>query len=682
MHFVNASISDPPNSIPGDRQPVAKAAQAHPGPASRILLTLFCAGAIGALLLAAGDGGLLRRVELLTVDWRYQLRGPLVPSGSVTLVVIDDQTIEYFAHWPLPRRALAQAIRQLQGFAPRVLAFDLLFLEQHGDDPSGNDDLANALAMGSPTVLPFALLFGNAEPTVPSPTRLIEPGAYPSLIEAPGHSVTELLEANGVLVPALPEIPDTVSFGHVTVLRDVDGSLRYDLPVVAYDGLLYPSLAITAVRLFWALDRTAVVPVIGTGIHLGPQHLPLAADMRQMINAYGPPGTLTSVSLVDVFQGRVQPELLRDKLVLVGASATGVGNRFVTPYSGSLSGTEHIGTSIDNILSGRGLVRGPITDLAALAGILSGALAAAMLAGRSSWPMSIAAVTLLGCTWLGVSQWAFTHHVLLNNSLPLAAIVLSGVMVETLRLAMERRHRRELEYQTRNLSRYFAPGLAQRLAQNAPEAAADREQVAAVMFVDMIGFTEMAAHQHPAQSMRLLRQFHGLVARAVFDHDGMVDKFLGDGAMACFGVPDTHPAIGLDALQAARALLNSIAAWNQERSAQGMAPISVGIGLHQGPVLMGDLGGAGQVQFTVVGDTVNIASRLESLTRQEAAALITSDAVIGALPDSEAARTAAAHLIPMPNVGLRSRPGTLCLYKLPHSVRSEAAPGHKTPQPA
>jgi adenylate cyclase len=655
---------------------VTNATRTDPGLASRILVTLFCTVTTGALLFAGGNGELLRRVELLTVDWRYQLRGPIAPSGSVTLVMIDDQTIEHFGRWPLPRGALAQAIRQLQGLAPRVLAFDLLFLERNGDDPSGNDDLASALAMGSTTVLPFALLFGGAAPSGLSPTHLIEPSAYPSSIETPGHSAAELLEADGVLIPALPQIPDPIDFGHVTVLRDVDGSLRYDLPVAAYDGLLYPSLAMTAVRHFWALDRTAVVPVIGAGINLGPQRLPLAADMRQMINAYGPPGTLTTVSLVDVLQGRVQPELLHDKLILVGASATGVGNRFVTPYSGSLSGTEHIGTSIDNILSGRGLIRGPSMDLAALTGILLGALAAAMLAGRSSWPISIGVVTLLGCAWLGISLWAFAHHLLLNASLPLAAIVLSGVMVETLRLTMERRQRRELEYQTRNLSRYFAPGLAQRLAQNSAEAAPDRAQVAAVMFVDMMGFTEMAARQDPVQSMRLLRQFHGFVASAVFDHGGMVDKFLGDGAMACFGVPDTHPRIGLEALQAARALLRSIDGWNQERAGQGLGPISVGIGIHQGPVLMGDLGGAGQVQFTVVGDTVNIASRLESLTRQEAATLVVSDAVISALPDSDAARTAVAQLIPMPDTGLRGRPGTLQLYKLPHSDHWAAPPGH------
>ena len=127
----------------------------------------------------------------------------------------------------------------------------------------------------------------------------------------------------------------------------------------------------------------------------------------------------------------------------------------------------------------------------------------------------------------------------------------------------------------------------------------------------------------PADAMALLRAFHTRVEQAVFDHGGMVDKFMGDGAMACFGVPDPSPTAAADAIRAALALLAGLAAADEPR-------LRVGIGVHLGPVLMGDIGGATQFQFTVIGDTVNVASRLESLTRQQGTRLIVSDLVLEA----------------------------------------------------
>jgi adenylate cyclase len=160
--------------------------------------------------------------------------------------------------------------------------------------------------------------------------------------------------------------------------------------------------------------------------------------------------------------------------------------------------------------------------------------------------------------------------------------------------------------------------------------------------------------------MDLLRTFHTEVERAVFAQGGMVDKFMGDGVMACFGVPDPVTSASADALRAAMALLKALAAPLPDGSGHGLA---VGIGLHRGPVLMGNLGGSVQVQFTVVGDAVNVASRLEALTRAVGTPLIVSETVLAAArPHLEPALLA--HLQPLPEVALRGRAEPIRAWRL------------------
>ena len=233
------------------------------------------------------------------------------------------------------------------------------------------------------------------------------------------------------------------------------------------------------------------------------------------------------------------------------------------------------------------------------------ALAAALLAGRRSPWLSLVVLAALLAAMAGILQLAFeTWRVWLAALPPTAAVLAAGIAVEVQRLADERRRRRRLERQKYNLARYFAPAVVERLAVSDNPAGLDRTQEAVVMFVDIIGFTGLSEGMPPVDAMALLRAFHTRVERAVFDAGGMVDKFMGDGAMACFGTPDPSPTAAADAIHAALALLDDLATVREPA-------LQVGIGVHLGPVLMGDIGGATQFQFTVIGDTVNVASRLE-----------------------------------------------------------------------
>ena len=179
-----------------------------------------------------------------------------------------------------------------------------------------------------------------------------------------------------------------------------------------------------------------------------------------------------------------------------------------------------------------------------------------------------------------------------------------------------------------NLARHFPPNLVDQMAEQDQPLGVVRSQKVAAMFVDIVGFTRMAEQQTPEDVVALLRQFHTRLEAAVFDHQGTLDKFLGDGLMATFGTPEPGPHDANNALRCGRAMLADISKWNLERKEAGAKPIQVSIGIHYGSVVLGDIGSERRLEYAVLGDTVNVASRLEALTRNLGVSMVVSDELV------------------------------------------------------
>ena len=179
-----------------------------------------------------------------------------------------------------------------------------------------------------------------------------------------------------------------------------------------------------------------------------------------------------------------------------------------------------------------------------------------------------------------------------------------------------------------NLARYFPPNIVDRLADRDRPLGAVRTQSVAVMFVDIVGFTHIAERQSPEEVVATLRAFYARMERAVFDNEGTLDKFLGDGLMATFGTPDSGPRDADNAVRCARAMLAAVDDWNRERAGAGVEPIPVSIGIHYGDVVLGDVGSERRLEFAVLGDVVNVASRLEELTRQFGVQVVVSEGLV------------------------------------------------------
>lgn len=182
-----------------------------------------------------------------------------------------------------------------------------------------------------------------------------------------------------------------------------------------------------------------------------------------------------------------------------------------------------------------------------------------------------------------------------------------------------------------NLARYFSPKVVDALAERDEPLGRVRRQSVGVLFADLVGFTTMAEEMTPEEVMALLRDFHGRMEEEVFRHGGCLEKFIGDALLATFGVPDPGPRDATDTLACARGMREALEAWNRERTAVGLPALRMGLGLHYGPVVAGDIGSRRNMAFATVGDTTNVTSRLQALTREMGAGLVASGALVAAV---------------------------------------------------
>jgi adenylate cyclase len=583
--------------------------------------------AIALAFLVARDAPPFATLEDQTLDWRFAARGAIAPGGEVVVLAIDDRTLDALGPWPIPRQRLAEAVLAVARDGARVVAIDLLFSGDTRPDGASADGptLPEALSIVGKSAVAFAFATGDRIQAAPTLPDALAASAY-RIAHAPVSGAPPPIMPTGVVAPG-GEILAAAAAGHVNIVLDADGQLRHALPVIGYAGAWYPSLPIVAARLWRNVGPADLGVRFGEGIEIGDELIATDGRMRHLVNYYGPAGSFAQYSLVDVIEGRVPAGAFRDRLVLVGAAATGIGDVFATPFTPVLPGVEYFATVIDNILHERFLVRNERTaalDLVVL--IVVGGLAA--LIGALARP--VASIALLGVL---VASVAVAHHLAfaaaglsLNAVFPILTVIVLLLWNAAARTVHEGRLRQAAEARGTRLARYASP-LAQR-ASAGPDA---EPREAAVLFVDIRGFTGLAEAMAPGEAMRLLQRFHHEVEATVLRNRGVVDKFIGDGAMAVFGLEARGPAAARDALVCATELACGFRGLLGEDAANGSQRIDIGIGVHFGPVEFGEIGGAQHAEVTIGGDTVNVASRLEALTREHDVSIIASGALVDAV---------------------------------------------------
>ncbi len=607
--------------------------------------------------LALRDAPTVAALEGRSLNWRFQLRGRIAPPPAVAVVAIDDRTVAKLGRWPVPHGQLAAAVDRLAGAGAAVIGLDLLLLDRepssNGEQlASGDQALFDALRRADRGVLALAFTFG-AGPRAGEPAREVASEAAFRIVRRPANATEDyVLRGADMLVPFSP-LDGAGALGHVNMPVEDDGTLRYMPAAVALGEDYVPAFPVALAARYRGLAANDMELLLEDGLLFGGRALQLDRRLRLPIGFYGPAGTIPTFSFIDLVEGRIPGAAFAGRAVLVGVTALGLGDNFVTPFTQTMPGVEVLATIAGNLAAGEVLQRAALRgwDVAA---ILLLALAAFALA-RLPLPMAAlwAAVVLLAA-WSAVAEMAFRHGLWLDMTFPAASILLGAGSVAASRAGRERRMRR-------NLARYHSPAIVDLLAESETPAFEGRRQDAAVMFVDIAGSTGRMERMTPDDAASFLRDFHGRIERAVLANGGVLQQFMGDGAMVVFGVPRPRPGDAAAALAAAFELLADIRRRNEELAALGQPPFEVSVGIHYGPVVTARLGGPSQAQLSTTGDTVNVASRLEHLTRAHGARIAVSDAVVEAVKAAGRADLLAGFEL-LPTRTVRGRVGRLSIW--------------------
>ena len=611
----------------------------QPGP-SRLLTGGFLAVAllVGAALGALEINGVaspLDRVENVTLDWRFLLAGARPAPPGVVIVAIDDEALSEAGGDAPTREMMARIVRALAASHPRSIAIDVAFLNSR--DAEADAELASALK-ASPAVVAAIGVFDPVD----APGEAAEPG---DLALAPKPS--------SVLWP-IEAIRDAAQVGLANVSTDSSGVPRY-IPMIYQtpDGVV-PSFALAA-----ASQALEAQPV------LGPDRIEIAGRLRELdlgyhmpVRFYGPAGSFRRISAARVLRGDLDPEALRDKVVVVGVTAAGATDTFATPFDRVAPGAEVFATAIGNLLAGDGLARTPSTRRvdAVAAVALPVVMIALMAMRRVATGLTLASLVFI--LWLGGVFLAFVNGYWLSIAAPLASAVPLTVGFAAARSLVERRAGTKIAAERSTLAKFQSPLLLDHLLREPDFLEKPVRQDVAVMFLDLSGSTGVAEALGPERSRDLLGAMQTLVEGEVTAHGGVVITYMGDGVLAVFGLPKPRSDDAARALDTVEALRESMTAWLANLPPAARDHLDFRIGLHFGPAILSRLGSPTQQQITATGDTVNVASRLLEVAKQQHCRIVVTEDLFQAASVPTASPNANAGYAPL-TVSIRGRASDL-----------------------
>jgi adenylate cyclase len=640
------------------------------------IVALFAGDRLGIPL------GLAERLESVLLDTRFSMRGPLEPSPRVAMALIDQPTIDRYGRFPLNRRVLADALCGLADLGAEQIVVDLVFTE--ASETEADDALIEALTeCGASTVVGYFFYTGSQEAPPLIERDRVDRFAREALdvdVHVRGGE-SHVLAATGVHPPHDRFLSRSMPIGYLNLRVDKGGIVRRVQFAIEFEDRVYPSIEAVAVAgTVTPLDGDGT-PLSLTGSHLNPRLTGPGIDVEldgsgaALINYVGPQGTFPTVSLVEVLDAvsaEADPAdaaavraVVSGRTVVLGPSAVGLWDRRDTPFSAATPAMQIHATVLDNMFEDRFLERPSwLLLLEWLVLGLFGVGLAIVLARAPLW-LGTALTTAVVWVGIGLSQLAFSRADLWVHIVPwIAEIALLFGGVTALRFGQEtaqrRRERAERMKVIDLFGRYVAPEVVGRMVASPDEVriGGERRELT-ILFSDIFGFTGISEKLPPERLASLLNEYLGEATVAIQDNRGMLDKYIGDAVMALFGVPLDDPKHAEHALRAALAKLEAIDVVNRRWAATGELdePLRVGIGINSGIAVVGNMGSAVRFEYTALGDEVNLASRIEGLTRKYDVDCLVSEATRDAVGQAFSFRE-------VDRVQVKGRGAAVTLYEL------------------
>jgi len=598
------------------------------------------------LMLGANRLGWFETVENKTVDWRFRtFTQPGRASRDIVIVALDDSSfaapvmIENFGRWPWRRQLFAILVHYLHECGAKVIGVDLTF---EGKDPHQGDDalFAQAISEQRDVVLALAMNMSAWHFTDPAAARALEDRVKPYAWQVEQEIPVNFITYTGVDLSHDPFVKASAGLGSIAIQPDPDGPTRKISPLQRFQNRLYPMFSLLLASKF--LDQApnpAILP--GPALAVSSRRAPLDAQGRLLIRWYGGFQTYKYYHVWQVFNSalaldtgekpEIPSEAFRNKIVLIGPTATGISDLHPNPFSPTYPGVELHATVIDNFLH-NDFMRESGSPTRVLA-ILGMALVTAGVVYAFSSATVYSLIGLFISLLYGATACFYfeRHNLWVPLVAPLAACGTAFLGATLTRYATEGREKRQYR---KTLMKYLSPQLVETIMSDFEWASLRAEKkTLTVLFSDVRGFTTFSENFPPETVIATLNEHLNMMVSVIFKYQGTLDKFVGDCVMAFWGAPLPQPNHAELAGRAALEMIEGLEKLNQKWQSEGRPTLHIGVGINTGEMLFGNIGSEQRMDFTVIGDSVNLGSRLESSTKELKASIVISEATYREIRD-------------------------------------------------
>ena len=619
---------------------------------SIVLSTVFVCHSIGIINI-----GLIERLELIAYDTHLKLTVPNKKSNDIVIVDIDEPSLTAEGRWPWSRNKIATLVENLfADYQISMLGFDIVFAEP--DSSSGLPILENLASTTFKSSQEFAIGLAGLRQTLNYDKIFAESIArYPivlgiyfnstdadaqkiGVLPEPIFSAEELKSSRDYVLKATGFgsnlnifTESALGAGHFSQQPDPDGVVRRQPMLINYQDNIYPSLSLEMIRRI--MGSGEVKPLFATsrsgydsleGLVIEGLKIPIDFEGKTLIPFRGGPGSFDYVSATDILNKNADASLLRNKLVVVGTTAPGLFDMRATPVSETYPGVEIHASLISGLLNQRGLKQPEyVVGYEVLVLIVAGIVMTVAGALLSPFYASLFGILLIA-NIVGLSHLGWSN----GTVLPVASGILMVIAIFMLNMSygyfVESRGKKLI---TGLFGQYVPPELVDEMAEapNKYTQKAESKELT-VLFSDVRDFTSISESLDPGDLSDLMNEYLTPMTKVIHQSRGTIDKYMGDAIMAFWGAPLGDDRHVKNALIAAKEMVLTLGDINKKFEENGWPKIQIGIGIHTGEMSVGNMGSTFRMAYTVLGDNVNLTSRLEALTKQYAVTCMVSEDIV------------------------------------------------------
>lgn len=569
-------------------------------------------------------------------DFMFIIRGELPKSDSVVIIDIDEKSLKEYGQWPWQRDVFAQLLYKLSDAGVGIIGLDIVFAEADRSSPhrfasrfpeladklENYDELLAKCLTQTPVIGGYVFRFDNSNKK--------DSPMIPAIFIEKGMKKETILEPKGVTLNIATLQDSMYSSGFFNNTPDEGGMIRSVPLVMKYDGVLYPSLALEMIRIYSGAKK---VEVIGDEagvrtIKFGDFIIPTDKVGRLVVNFRGKSKHFKYISAMDILNGDFDIKDIKNKFVLVGTSAVGLSDLRSIPFDSAIAGVEIHANTIDNILSGDYLHKPAdmvVYDLLIIWLIVF--IFVFLFSLIKSWFIIPVAIAVLYGLFELFFILLFEHGIVLNILFPLIAYLVTLIITVGIDYIIASHQKDEVR---RMLGKKVSPAVMEYLLKHSKEELIESSELeVTILFSDIRSFTTISEKiGSPDKVIHMLNTYMTPMVENIVKHKGTIDKFIGDAIMAYWNAPIKVKNHADEAVKSAIEQIEMLDEVNKNIILEYDVNINIGIGIHTGVVTAGDMGSFGRSDYTIIGDNVNLASRLEGLTKQYNAQILISHSTL------------------------------------------------------